>query len=671
MQASFPAVAATSAKRPDGAPTGEITLRSRHLMLLMALLAAIALVYWPGLGGGFALDDYPNIVDNMALHVTRPIWSDWLAAIFSSPSNDLVRPLAMLSFAINHYFTGLDPRPMKLTNIAIHLLNALLVLGLVGNVLQAASPVMSSERRQRIQWAAWFAAASWAMHPINLMAVLFIVQRMESLSHTFVFAGLWMYVAGRLRQQRGLEGWGLILAGLIPCTALGLLAKESAVLLPLYAFCLEVCVFRFRGSGVRNDKRLYALFACVLLLPAIVGLIWLLPYAIDPSRYAGREFTLTERLMTEPRVVLDYLRWIVLPDLNQLSLYHDDYVISRALWTPGSTLLGIVAIPLVLAIAWFCRWRRPLVSLGLLWFLAGQLLTATIVPLELVFEHRNYFASLGICLVLADLLLLAPVSRGYRRIGAALAVAFVFLGAGTTYLRAEEWSNPVRFSSTEAAKHPESPRAVYGIARTLANLSSFDPESPFVPETLVALERARRLPQSNSVADYAALIFAARVGSPVPPEWWRDLQAKLRRRPLGQEDRAALGALTDCVVKRQCPFPPSEMLETFAAAMSQESDARTLSIYGNYALNALGDADLASRVWQEASALEPKKAKYRIDLAELMMALGRGDEAKMQIAALRRLGQFGQFAAVADSLEARLLASLKARNRPGNQTSGG
>ena len=660
MQASLPAAAAT-ATSSDGAPHAEIIVRSLRLMLLMGLLAAIVLVYWPGLGGGFALDDYPNIVDNLTLHVTQPVWRDWLAAMLSSPSSELLRPLAMLSFAINHYFTGLDPRPMKLTNIAIHLLNALLVLGVVRTVLQAASPAMSPERRQRIRWAGWFVTASWALHPINLMAVLFIVQRMESLSHTFVFAGLLMYVAGRLRQQGGLNGWWLILTGLIPCTALGLLAKESAVLLPLYAFCLEICVFGFRGSGPGNDRRLYVLFAGVLLVPALVGLIWLLPYAIDPGRYLGRGFTLAERLMTEPRVVLDYLRWIALPDLNQLSLYHDDYVISRDPWTPGSTLLGMIAIPLLLVIAWFCRRRRPLVSLGLLWFLAAQLLTATIVPLELMFEHRNYFASLGICLVLGDLLLLAPVSHGYRRIGAALAVAFVFLGAGTTYLRAEEWSNPVRFSSTEAAKHPESPRATYGIARTLANLTGFDPHSPFVPETLIALERARRLPRSNSVPDYATLIFAARVGAPVQPEWWLDLQAKLRRSPIGQEDRAALETLTDCVVKRQCLFAPNEMIETFAAAMSQGPDARILSIYGNYALNALGEVDLAMRAWQEASALQPQKAKYRIDLAELMMVLKRRDEAKVQIAELRKLGRFGQFAAVADSLETRLKGGMQAR----------
>jgi hypothetical protein len=66
-------------------------------------------------------------------------WSQWLAAMFSSPASDLQRPLAMLSFAINHALTGLDPYWMKLTNLGIHLLNTWLVFLLGRRVLRAAA----------------------------------------------------------------------------------------------------------------------------------------------------------------------------------------------------------------------------------------------------------------------------------------------------------------------------------------------------------------------------------------------------------------------------------------------------------------------------------------------------------------------------------------------------
>ena len=192
----------------------------------------------------------------MALHVTTLATTDWVAAILSSPSSSLQRPLAMFSFAINHYLTGLDPVPMKMTNVAIHLINTMLVFGLVRSLIRVAAPRPDTERTTA-DTAALITAACWALHPINLMAVLYVIQRMESLSHTFVFAGLWLYIEGRSRQIAGRGGWGYVLVGLLPCTALGALVKESAVLLPLYAFTLEFCVFRWPTPTVSTITTSY------------------------------------------------------------------------------------------------------------------------------------------------------------------------------------------------------------------------------------------------------------------------------------------------------------------------------------------------------------------------------------------------------------------------------
>lgn len=632
---------------------------------LLALVIVVAMVYWPGLGGGFTFDDFPNIVDNAALHVASLRWNDWMAAILSSPASSFQRPLAMLTFAINHYFTGLDPQPMKLTNLAIHLLNALLVFGLIRGLLRATlSPGLGQARR--IGWIALFAGAGWALLPINLMGVLYIVQRMESLCHVFVFAGLWMYIAGRTRQRDGRQGWWLILCGLIICTALGLLSKESAALLPLYALCVETCVFAFRDASGRRDPRLFGMFAVVLVLPAIVGLAWLLPGLFDPSAYRTRDFTLAQRLLTEPRVVFDYLRWTLLPDLGQLSLNHDDYAVSRNLWSPPTTLPALLGIPALLIAAWFCRIRRPLTSLGLLWFLGAQLLTATIIPLELVFEHRNYFASLGICVALADLLLIAPTTHTTQRAGAMIAVLFVVFSAGVTDLRAREWSDPFRFSSSEAAKHPLSPRATYDLARTLVIMTDYRADSPLVGDTFRAIEHARKATHSTILPDQAGLIFAARIGAPPQDVWWSDMQEKLRRNPIGPQELSSIGALTDCAVERKCQFPSAAMLATFDAAASHGAHPEVLSMRGNYVLNVLGDSELALQLWQQAGALRPSEPQYHISLAKLLMALGRYDEARAQIAQLRKLGRFGQNEAMAQALETRLhtIATPPASNPP-------
>jgi len=663
MPAPFIAGSSSAVAHAEAQSSGRWSRTTVFFWLLLLLIVVVA-TYWIGRGGGFVFDDYPNIVDNKALHVSQLIWSDWLAAIFSSPASSLQRPLAMLSFAINHYFTGLDPAPMKLTNIAIHLVNALLVFALVRRLIRAAMPSADAGRVRRGEWAALFTAACWALHPINLMAVLFIVQRMESLCHVFVFAGLLLYVIGRQRQLEGQAGWWWILGGLVPCTALGLLAKESAVLLPLYALILECCLFHFRGRGGRRDHRLFAVFAVVLVLPGLLGLAWLLPGTLRSNIIVGRDFTLIERLLTEPRVVLDYLHWILFPRLGEFGLYHDDYLLSRGLLDPAMTIVGLLAMPLLLVIAWVCRRQRPLVSLGLLWFLAAQSLTATIIPLELVFEHRNYFASLGVCLMVTDVLLLAPDAQTPRRAGALFAVVFLGLCALTTHLRADEWSDPLRFASTEAARHPQSPRATYDFARTLIIISGYQTDSPLIPKIDAALAQAMHARNANTLPDQAALIFDNRIGRPSAAAIWQDMQKKLRTRAVGPQETGSLAALVDCSVTGRCQFPPDQMRDTFDAALAQGDNPEVLSIFGNYALNILGDSDLALRLWREAARLEPNGSERHISLAKLYIALGRLPEAREQIAQLRVIGRLGQYNSDADVLEARLQASLHRRDAP-------
>ena len=632
-----------------------------NTVLLSGLLALVAAVYWPGLTGGFAFDDYPNLVLNVPLHVTSLRLQDWIAAALSSPATDLQRPLAMLSFAANHYFTGLDPVPMKMTNLAVHLLNTVLAFFLARALLAASDDRLGKTGRR---WAALFVAACWALLPINLMPVLLIVQRMESLAQVFVFGGLLLYLAGRRRQLAGLPGWWAISAGLVGCTVLGGLCKESAALLPLYALCIEAALFGFRQADGARSRALLATYLVVLVLPAIAGVAWLLPQSLAPGPWLHRTFDLSQRLMTEPRVVVDYLRWTLFPDLGQLSLFHDDYPVSHGLLQPPATLLGIVGIALLLALAWRIRQRRPLAALGLAWFIAAQVMTATFLPLELVFEHRNYFASFGICLALADLLLSAPRSLGMRQTGMVLAVlALGFYGAAT-HLRVLEWSNPIRFAQTEARKHPQSPRATYPLAQMYATLSRGRRDSPFTPAAFEAFDRARMVPSASIAPSQGALLLAARTGTPIRAEWWTDIQERLRDRPIGPQELGALGALTDCALAGKCKFPPDEMVASFTAALGQGEDAELMSIYGNYVLNVMDDEALAERLWQEATRLRPTEPQYVISLAKLSISRGHRAEARAYIGRLRGMGRLGQYDSAADALDARLAAASAGADAP-------
>ncbi|MEO7200444.1 MAG: hypothetical protein ABIY56_09555 [Dokdonella sp.] len=300
-------------------------------------------------------------------------------------------------------------------------------------------------------------AGAWMLLPINLTAVLYVVQRMESMANAFVLLGLIGYVAGRRcmlltttrpaattgRDEPAItdatpktleplafakastlasmtaENRGFILCVIsitIP-TAIGILAKETAVMLPLYAFLIEWALFGFArvaqltpraqagtAKAQPRDRRVITLFGLMLVLPLLAGLAWLVPHVLDPATWATRDFTLSTRLLTEARIVVDYIVWTLVPTPGALSFYHDDFAISTGLLTPWTTLASIVSLVALTTFAVWVRARRPLVALGIVLFLGCQLLTGTILPLELIYEHRNYFASFGLMLALVPLL---------------------------------------------------------------------------------------------------------------------------------------------------------------------------------------------------------------------------------------------------------------------------
>jgi hypothetical protein len=614
-------------------------------------MAMVMLAYWPGLSGGFAFDDIPNISENPALRVDFASgWQAWLAAMFSSPASELHRPLAMLTFGLNHALTGFDPWWMKFTNLIIHLLNTSLVFALCRRLLRLSL----RDPTARPDLTALWIASAWALNPINVTAVLLVVQRMEILSHVAVVGGLWLYVRGRERMLAGDRRGSLLLLTMPAATAVGVLAKESAVLLPVYALALEWLFFGFRTrDGRARDGRIATFFVCLVAVPAAVGLHWLLPRVFAPLAYAGRNFTVGERLLTEGRVVVDYLHWTMLPNLSQLSLYHDDYPVSRGWLSPSATLPSLLLIGLIAGAVPLLRGRRPLMALGLCWFLLAHLLTATIIPLELVFEHRNYFASLGLCMAMGDAVFAMPATDAGRRAGAGAALLLLLFYAGNTALRVTEWRNPLEFAVTEAAKHPQSPRATYSLARELVIRTGFRADSPFVPAARRALAQAMRAPDATPLPVAAAILFESRLRQPVPSAYWTSLEGKLRTGPLGPQATSALASLVDCQLRHLCDLPHDAMVGCFLAALARGPNPEVLNIYGNYALNVLQDPALALKLWTDATRLAPDVPEYQATMAKLLIALGRPREAETYIDRVRALGRFGQTEALARELETR------------------
>src|SRR6185312_1105300 len=110
------------------------------------------------------------------------------------------------------------------------------------------------------------------------------------------------------------------------------------------------------------------------------------------------------RLLSEARIVAEYIRWTLLPTPDALSFYHDNFRVSQGLLQPWTTLASIVFLSALVTLMLWLRKRQPLAALGIALFFGCQLLTGTILPLELIYEHRNYFASFGLLLAVVPIL---------------------------------------------------------------------------------------------------------------------------------------------------------------------------------------------------------------------------------------------------------------------------
>ena len=156
-------------------------------MLLVLALLLVTAIYWPGLHGGFLFDDYPNIVDNHGVQPSEVSIPALVRATLSSPASEFKRPLASLSFALNYRATGLNPYWMKFTNLVIHLLNGWLVFWLTRRLLSEAAVIENktcpTTLEQQTNIIALLITSAWLLLPINLTAVLYVVQRMESMAN--------------------------------------------------------------------------------------------------------------------------------------------------------------------------------------------------------------------------------------------------------------------------------------------------------------------------------------------------------------------------------------------------------------------------------------------------------------------------------------------------------
>jgi hypothetical protein len=615
---------------------------SRHIPLLLFLLVGLftVAIYYPGLAGDYMFDDMPNLLENGQLDIDSPDLDSLENAAFSSGAGMLRRPVSMTSFALNRYFFGIAPYSHKVVNLIIHLLVGLTLFVLsrlvVRSYRQYRDPQFSAAA---VNWIPLVVCGLWLVHPLNLTSVLYIVQRMTSLAALFTAGGLCLYVIGRQRMLAGKHGLSFIMAGLLLFGGMSVFSKETGALLPLYMLVLEITLFRFLGNTGRPDKTIITFFVLVVALPGLMFLLYIWINPLDLVNYDGRNFTLTERLLTEARVLVFYLRMIIMPSIRDLGLYHDDIAISHGLLDPASTLYSLLTLAGLLAGSLLIIGKRPLISLGILWFFTGHVLESTIFPLEIAHEHRNYLADYGILLAVTSALAQAPLRRFAGPIKMAAPALFFLLFSYTTWLRSEQWSDNINHAIYEARHHPQSARAVFAAGRIHARLTLQGQQPGHKDKAFEYLERASELDKAGIMPDVTLVKLSYLVGRPVNPTQFDRMLDKLSRYPVSPSDILSLKALAECMGK-QCKIPHKIMDALFGAAMKEES-VPLLMIYGYYKITKQGDAQAGLKAFARAVELDPQQPQHWLALVNLLVVIGELDEAEKQLALFRAADTIG------------------------------
>jgi tetratricopeptide (TPR) repeat protein len=307
-------------------------------------------------------------------------------------------------------------------------------------------------------------SALWFVHPIQITSVLYVVQRMTSLSATFILLGILSYLIGRERLiKRYRYSYLYIFIGPFIFGLIGIFIKETAALLPVFILALEATLYSnekpWRNWTLLSQRRRKTIIVSAILAGLFIALAigyWFV-ISILPG-YDGRMFTPKERLLTESRILLFYISLILLPRSNQFGVHHDDIALSSSIFSPWTTLPAVLTLVSAIFLALYIRKRRPLISLGILWFLTGHLLESSIIPLELVHEHRNYLASLGIVIILIQLIYVGSRYIGNNKLLLLLPLLVLVYGS-VALSRANQWSSYESLISYNAIHHPRSARA--------------------------------------------------------------------------------------------------------------------------------------------------------------------------------------------------------------------
>ncbi len=444
-----------------------ITL-SRSWVAVFLLSVIIIIIYSNSFHCSWHFDDRYNILERERIHLEELSWNSISKTFFKIDQRDghqyekLYRPFSCLSLALNWYVGGSNVFGYHVVNVSIHIITAIFLFLTLLTLFD--TPRFKDFSQDKAYFIALLGATLWAIHPIQVSGVTYIVQRMAALAAMFSVIAFFLYLKARLSSNKISILYFFLTFLAFICAVL---SKENAVLFPVSILLIEVAFFNGLTRFVSNKKLIIGLLLCLCAV-GILGIFLFKggDFLFFVEGYEKRRFTLTQRLLTEPRIILFYLSQFFYPVADRFSLTHG-LQLSTSLISPWTTIVSILAIIGLLWIGFRNIGKRPWLGFPILFYFLNHVIESTVIPLELVFEHRNYLPSLFIFLPVAFVIFNILNSYGQKKsmgfiLSAFICLLIILTGFGT-YMENMDWRTNRTLWSDAREKAPESSRPPHNL----------------------------------------------------------------------------------------------------------------------------------------------------------------------------------------------------------------
>ncbi len=529
---------------------------------IFCLIVVGILIYLNSFSGVFLLDDGVHIVEESRI---RHLWPPGKALAGTS------RPLVRLSFILNYAVGGLDVRGYHLFNIAVHILAALVLCGVVRRTLLLKK--FQGRYARSAPWLALFTALFWLVHPVQTNSVTYISQRAEAMAALFYLLTIYCWLRGA--SSGGNRDW---LKGALIASVLGMLSKPVAATAPLAVLCYDRTFLAGSFvSALKKRRRFYLGLAATWLI--LLAILYLPHESKWTAGFGLEEITPFDYAKSQPGVVLHYLKLSILPGPL---VFHYQWPVARGL---VACLLPVLPLAVLFLLALIAFLRRSAWGFIGIWFFLVLAPTSSFIPLvDLAFENRLYLALAAVSVLVAvggyELLgLIFPGKAGLRtKLGVSLAVLAVLLLGVLTINRNRDYLDPVAIWADTVGRRPENVVARNNLGLALAGRGDYD-------AALAQYRQALRLEPGHVNALYNLA-----------------------------DSLAAQGNLKDAVVHYQ------------AAARLKPYDSKIHTNLG-VAFSRMGMDEEAVASYREALEHNPNDPDIHNNLAVAFAGLGRFDEA--------------------------------------------